>query len=65
MQVLSRRRAATRELIAAPWTPLASLCCRRASNARGSGWCTKADRHTRYAPCQMEDGILEKQNKRA
>jgi hypothetical protein len=51
---MSRRRAATRGLIAAPWTPPASLCCRGASNAPGSGWCAKAERGARRVRWKME-----------
>jgi hypothetical protein len=51
---MSRRRAATRRLSAAPRTPPASLCCRGASNAPGSGWCAKADCGARRVRWKME-----------
>ena len=57
---MSRRRAATRGLMAAPWTARASLCCREASNAPGSGRCAKADRGARRVRWNFG-----KQNKRA
>src|SRR5262249_26176982 len=54
-----RRRATSRGLIAAPWTSLGSLCCRRSKQPAQVGQVRQARHRTRSAPCQMEDRILE------